>query len=511
MRMGGVLITPFPLRKFRHLACLSITCTPVHAFMLQLKKKLIGREDVMSPTLIHTIQKTGLIQHGDCVLVGLSGGPDSVCLLHALAQLRKRISFTLFSAHLNHNLRGMDANRDAGFAMSFSKELDVHCLVKSEDVAVVAREQKLSIEAAGRLCRYRFLNEVADKIGAGKIAVGHHLNDQAETMLMHLIRGTGLTGLTGMRPRRGRLIRPLLSVSREEVLAYCDANKLPYCSDDTNNQPDVLRNKIRLELVPVIQSYNPQIIRSLGRTASLLQNDEAALDQLSEQAFDKHMIKEEDEMTFSASALRDLPDAILSRVLRKAVGRLQTTDKTLQYEQLNNLIAAVRQCVQEKWFHLPGEIQVRVTESQVIVMRKEPSPANKKTMMPVWLKQNGVTWLPGQLGTILCRRIRAAHPVNFEADPMNQVISADNLTKDLVVRHRKQGDNWRPLGLGGTKSLKRTLIDLKVPRAERDKVLLICHGDDIIWVVGVQISEAVRVTQKTKQVLVVEFRPASHH
>ena len=462
----------------------------------------------MTPTIIHTIQKTGLIQHGDCVLVGLSGGPDSVCLLHALAKLRKMIPFTLFSAHLNHNLRGMDANRDAGFAMSFSKELDVHCLVKSENVAMVAKEQKLSIEAAGRLCRYRFLDEVADKIGADKIAVGHHLNDQAETMLMHLIRGTGLTGLTGMRPHRGRLIRPLLSVSREEVLAYCDANELTYCDDDTNNQPDVLRNKIRLELIPVIQAYNPQIIRSLGRTASLLQNDEAALDQLSQQALDKYMIKEEDEMTFSAAALREQPDAILSRILRKAVSRVQTTDKTLQYDQVNNLITAVRQCVQEKWFHLPGEIQVRVTESQVIVMRKERTQPNIASMTPVWLKQNGITWLPGRRGTILCRRTRAAHPVLFETDPMNQVISADNLTKDLVIRHRKQGDNWRPLGLDGTKSLKRALIDLKVPRVERDQVLLVCHGDEIIWVVGYQISESVRVTQKTKQLLILEYRHA---
>jgi tRNA(Ile)-lysidine synthase len=460
----------------------------------------------MALTLVQQIQQTKLIKDNDCLLVGLSGGPDSVCLLHALTVMREYMSLTIYAAHLNHNLRGMDANRDAVFAMDFSKKLGVHCLVKSEDVEAVARKRKLSIEAAARLCRYRFLNEVAEKTGSGKIVVAHHLNDQAETLLLHLIRGSGLTGLVGMVSHRGKVIRPLLGVTREMILQYCDQHQLSYCKDATNDEPVVMRNRIRLELLPLMKTYNPEVIQALGRTAQLLGRDEAALDQMAEESLASAELST-DAGIYDNTELRRLPDAVLSRVIRKIWQKEMTAAHTLQAVHVNTIISALRKPVQEKCFQLPGEIFMRVTTKALWCQKPVEESSDARLMGPVHLNLNGLTWLPQGRGSVSCRRHKADHPVRFSSDPNRQVISADQLTAELVIRQRKPGELWQPLGLGGMKSLKKTLMEMGIPRIQRDDCLLLCHRDQVIWVLGGPIGEICRVTSKTMNLLVLEYHP----
>jgi len=454
--------------------------------------------------LIHSIKQKNIIKPHDCVVVGLSGGPDSVCLLHALSQIQKPLTLTIYAAHLNHNLRGMDANKDAAFAMAFSKQLGIHCIVKSEDVEAVARKEKLSIEAAGRQCRYRFLEEVADKIGADKIAVAHHMNDQAETLLLHLLRGSGLTGLVGMIHQRERIIRPLLDISREEILRYCDEHKLVYCKDATNEQPVVMRNRVRLELIPLMETYNPEVVRALGRTASLLERDESTLNTLAYEALDQSKTLN-DTGAYDLHSLKDLSEAILSRVIRE-IWRSQTdTSHTLQMVHVESVMKAVRNPGQVKSFQLPGGVTIKVTMDELVCNNQEEVVAPRHTMPPVMIKENGTTWLPQGRGCFRVKRTKKSETMIFADNPFKQLISADSLKEDLILRHRYQGEHWEPLGLGGKKSLKKTFMEMKIPREERNQQLLLCHGNQVIWIVGNGISEKVRVTAETKKVLVVEY------
>jgi len=464
------------------------------------------KEDHMAVNLVQRIKQKNIIKPHDCLVVGLSGGPDSVCLLHALSQLKESMALTIYAAHLNHNLRGMDANQDAGFAMVFSKKLGIHCIVKSEDVEAVARKDKLSIEAAGRQCRYRFLEEVADKIGADKIAVAHHLNDQAETLLLHLLRGSGLTGLVGMVPQRERVIRPLLDTSREEILRYCEQHQLAYCRDATNEEPVVMRNRVRLELLPLMKTYNPEIIKALGRTAFLLERDEETLSGLSQEVLEDSKISG-NAGAYDLHSLKELPDALLSRVIR-SIWRSQTeTNHTLQMEHVDNVMKAVRNRVHEKRFHLPGNVVIKVTTDDLNCFSAENEMKRAPVMPPVVIRENGTTWLPQSRGTVrvVRKKLISFSSVSFTDNPNTQMLSADFLKEDLVLRHRHRGEHWEPLGLGGKKSLKKTFMEMKIPIAERDQQLLLCHGNQVIWVVGKGISEKVRVTEKTQEVLMVEY------
>ena len=461
----------------------------------------------MSKNLIQSIRQSGVIQHQDCILIGLSGGPDSVCLLHALVMLREELSLTLYTAHLNHNLRGLEASEDAGFAMAFSREMDVHCMVKSEDIQDIARRERISTETAGRIRRYEFLEEVAEKIGANKIAVGHHLHDQAETLLMHLIRGSGLTGLAGMAFRSNRLIRPLLQVSRDAVLEYCRENQLTYRRDPTNEEPVVFRNQIRLELIPLLETYNPKVVQALGRCARLLREDEQTLDHLAQMFIDDELVVATNAYTFADAALAGIPDSVLSRVIRKIWHKMTNSHHTLQWDHISQIRDACRRRGPEKWFQLPGDIQARVTAGELaFVPSKEEGIVPAKTMPPVCLRKEGITWLPGGRGSIRCHLRPAAHPEQLSTHPSRQLLAADHLTMDLVLRCRYPGDKWQPLGMSGRKALKKTMMELGIPKDQRDLQLLFCHGDEILWVIGGGISEKARITSDTKRILVVEYR-----
>ena len=461
----------------------------------------------MNDPIILQVRKTGLIEKGDCILVGLSGGPDSVCLLHVLVSLADQFGLTLFAAHLNHNLRGLDANEDAAFAMRFAKSMDIHCLVKSEQVEDVARNEKLSLEEAGRKCRYRFLDEVAAKIDANKIAVAHHLNDQAETVLLHLIRGAGLSGLAGMKRQRERLIRPLLGVSRKDIMAYCARHELPYCLDSTNDEPVVRRNRIRLEIIPMLESINPQLVESLGRTAALIREDEMTLNDMADEWVRRHGFKEPDAYRMDKTHLLEQPEALVSRIIRLAYREVSLEHHTLQWVHVNQMQKALDRQGRERWFQLPGGVRALFTRDEVIFYSKPQKTASTPSMPEVVLKNPGITWLPQRRGRIRCCPVKKGHPLRTEHQPWSQLIAADHLSSDLTVRTRLPGDRWQPLGLQGTKSLRKTFIDWKLSQEVRDQCLLVCHEDQILWVVGQQVSETVRITENTQKKLLLEYAP----
>ena len=260
-----------------------------------------------------------LISPGDKVLIGLSGGGDSVALLHILKSLCTRMGFTICAAHLNHGIRGEAAQEDAEFVHDFCDFYGIRVYGGYADIPRLARQRGETLEQAGRMLRYDFLEEAKAFFGANKIAVAHHMDDQAESILLHLVRGSGLRGLCGMAPRRGDIIRPLLCLSKAEIESYLTNENLPYCTDATNFIAEGTRNKLRLETIPYLKrEFNPRLVPSLCAMGEMLSEDESYLCQIAE----RELNAARREGGFDRAALSKLPRPILSRCIRAALNEI---------------------------------------------------------------------------------------------------------------------------------------------------------------------------------------------
>ena len=260
-----------------------------------------------------------LISPGDKVLIGLSGGGDSVALLHILKSLCTRLDFTICAAHLNHGIRGEAAHEDAEFVHDFCDFYGIRVYGGYADIPRLARQRGETLEQAGRMLRYDFLEEAKAFFGADKIAVAHHMDDQAESILLHLVRGSGLRGLCGMAPRRGDIIRPLLCLSKAEIESYLANENLPYCTDATNFIAEGTRNKLRLETIPYLKrDFNPRLVPSLCAMGEMLSEDESYLCQIAE----RELNAARREGGFDRAALSKLPRPILSRCIRAALNEI---------------------------------------------------------------------------------------------------------------------------------------------------------------------------------------------
>lgn len=468
----------------------------------------------MEEAIIDKIKKTKLINAGDSILVGFSGGADSVCLLHGLYKLSKPLSLTIYAAHLNHQLRGMDSNEDAAFALNFAKERQIVCVIKSVDVTTYAEKHGMSLETAGRECRYRFFEEVADKIKADKIALGHHLNDQAETLLMNLIRGAGLDGLAGMPTSRGKIIRPLMKCSRREVETFCADHALNYREDATNKETDFFRNKVRIQLIPQLQSFQPTVLESMAKTVELLEQDKAYFEEVVFQEFQTLVLQQDDDhVEMERKKLENCSPAILSRILRKAYYTIQKSNHTMEFHPIKRIMQGLRDGKIDKTYQLPGKISVVLGKESVCfakesygLSRLDPfQKYGERKSIP--LKIPGVTNLPWENGNILCEVINSQKPPKISNNPLCQVFDRHRLPSNLVVRNRRDGDWIRPLGMEGSKKLKDFFIDNKIPVEERDRIFLLAHDQEILWIIGYRMSEEVKVSKKTRKVVRMHYRP----
>lgn len=449
-----------------------------------------------------TILKENLVQIGDKVIVGISGGPDSVCLLHMLYSLREEYQLTIYGAHLNHNFRGIESQLDAHYVSQLCEDLNIVCFIKSVDVAKYASTNGFSFEEAGRIARYSFFEEVSEKVGATKVAVAHNLNDQAETILMRFLRGTGMEGLTAIHFNRGKIIRPLLNIPRKEIEEYCFLHKLSPRTDKTNLEPIYHRNKVRLELIPyLMENYNPNIIDTLSRTAEILKKDNLYIEEKAREAYRKIKISETRErIELSVVGIDQLHEALRARILRIASEELVGKKDVLEYKHIVSILDLIEKRQTSKKRTLPMGIVVKISYEKLI-FSFEDMEQDKDYIYELQVNFSQLINEANQKITINL----------FDKNEM-QVISRDKFTKcfdfdkvnnRLNVRNRREGDRFWPLGLTGTKKLKDFFIDLKVDREERDLVPLLCDGDEIMWVVGYRMSENYKVTNDTARVLVV--------
>ena len=467
-----------------------------------------------------------LIEKEDLIIVAVSGGADSLALLHLLYRLKGEeiLPFSLYVAHLNHGLRGRAAREDAAFVREEARRLGLPCTVGEVDVRAFSRNRRLSLEDGARRLRYRFLVQLAQRTGATRVAVGHQSDDQVETLLLNILRGTGLDGLAGMQNKRLldegiTLIRPLLELSREEVERYCRESKLTPRLDETNLHSEFTRNRIRLQLIPLLEhEFNPRVRRGLQRLSQLLTLDRDFMQREATTGLSRLLLKEDEReeqyLVIDGKGLLEEHKALQGRILRLAVRRLLgAVPRDISQFHVRMVLELLREGSPHGMLHLPGGLRVsRSYDNLTLYYREPPRAAN---IVPLALAVPGVVSLPGS-GIKLKASLFAPENLKWPPDAgkeayldfdqvLKKILPSVNGKVELVVRPRLSGDRFHPLGAPGQRKLKNYLIDQKVPRAERELILLVVAGEEIIWVAGRQISHHCRITPRTKQALILKL------
>lgn len=480
------------------------------------------------------VNKHGLLEAGDTVAAGVSGGADSVCLLLVLRELSEMIPFTLQAVHIHHGIR-REAGEDETFVKALCGRLSVPCRVFHEDVPGYAGEHGLSEEEAGRVLRYRDFEAALRECGAqrGKTAVAHHADDCAETLLFHLFRGTGLTGMGGIRPRRGNVIRPLLELDRKQIEAYLREREQSWRTDATNDSDAYTRNKIRHHILPYAEA---EICRGAGahlaREAALLAQTADYMRREAEAALHRCLVSEPGEavgctvlspgpdlgipkLRLSVMAFRQEEELLQSLLLQECIRRLgRAKDMTSRdVEALTRLFRP--DCQSGRRVSVSGLLAAR--EFETVLLRPAPEgdnrPAPEEDPMPdaagSLLPSEGVLWVPG-LGKIVSRLFPAAAEPDFlEKIPRNQCtkwFDYDKIIQSARFRKRRPGDYLTIDGQQHHKKLQDYLIEEKMPAKERDSAVLLADGAHIMWVPGHRISAAYKVTEQTKRILEVYVR-----
>ena len=483
-----------------------------------------------------TIEQYGLLVPGDGIVAGVSGGPDSLCLLHVLAQLRAEYGLRLHVAHLNHGARGADSDADAEFVAALAADWGLPATVQKQDVPALARARRMAFEETARRVRYAFLAQVAAEVGAAKIAVGHNADDQAETVLMHFLRGAGPAGLRGMLPitpitdyrmiepldgedscipkPAPSIIRPLLEVPRSDIERYCAAHDLRPRFDRSNLDTTYFRNRLRHELLPRLETYNPNIRARLCHTAAVVTADYELLAQLREQAWAK-VVREEREATivFDQAAWQELPVALQRATLRQAAYRLRSSLRDVDFVHVENARRVATRGQTGTQATLPMNLVLTVGYDTLTVgdagdAGHPPDEPLLWSAAPLLVQLPGTTALPRSDWALRAEVLEAwdARQVAANADPWRAYLDLDALASPLVLRPRRPGDRFRPQGMGGHRvKLSAFMVNLKIPRAWRPHVPLLVAGDDIVWVCGRRVGEGVAVGPETQRVVRLRF------
>lgn len=413
--------------------------------------------------LVKKIIESKTINNGDRILVGLSGGADSVALLHALCSIRDKMNLEVQAMHLNHMLRGEDADADEKFSGELCRSLGVRFHSFRIDVEASRRKGE-TFEEAGRRIRFKKFDEVREKENLQKIALAHHEDDQAETFLIRLLRGSGVKGLGAIRPiRDDGVIRPLLYSTRREIEDYLAECNQDYRTDKTNLESKYKRNKIRLELIPLLKKeYNPGLVDVLARTSALLSRDDEYLDSLANLEYTKIMDKQKIEV----SALDKLHDAVLSRMVMMVLQRNYGFTKDVSSSEVESIISVIRSR-QNASYDFKSRLVISKEYDYIYINKTDQGITDKKKRLPEsWIVNDNV--------------------ISKENESDDEIyIPVSEIEGELVLRTRAEGDRFSPVGMKGkSKKLKDFFIDQKIPRSERDNVMLLCDDKRIYWVIG---------------------------
>ncbi len=445
----------------------------------------------------------------DRVVVGVSGGPDSVALLHILKELAPRLKISLSLAHLNHGFRGKDSDKDAEYVQELALKLGLPIIVESRDVPAFIKKDGLSPEDGARRARYDFFNKVVTRLKANKVALGHNADDQAETVLMRLLRGSGREGLGGIPPvrelkpgSRVEIIRPLIEATREEIERYLKENRIKSRLDASNIEPVYLRNRIRVKLLPLLTKYNPNIKSILIRTAQILGEEDRYLEGIVDKHLKRIVKKGREGIILDIIKLSSLSLSIQRRILRETLEVIKGNKLDIQFSHIDDILDLLKARGRTS-LDLPGNILVTKEYRRLSLGFKKEKKAPSFNYP---LKVPGITKIP-EIGLSFRAKVLNKRPKALKGGSKKRAYFDYQRTKaPLSLRNREEGDRFQPLGMRGSKKLKDFFIDEKIPLEEREKTPLLLSKKEIIWVVGHRISDKAKVTNKTKKILMVEVK-----
>jgi tRNA(Ile)-lysidine synthase len=438
------------------------------------------------------------------VIVAVSGGADSMALLLALLQLRSVYNMTLIVAHINHQLRGEEAEQDALFVEQQAARLRLPFHQACVDVKALQRSAGISAQQAARQLRYRFLYALYQTLNATRIALGHTADDQAETLLMRFVRGSGPAGLAGIPAVRLPFIRPLITVSRPTIYSYLQSEHCPWVEDSSNAHTVYLRNRVRLDLLPKLQQYNPQLIRRLSELADMLRAESQVLEQqVDEWAVQTLAWHARSRVEIHCRLFGLAPVAIQRRLLRRAIEALTVSPEGVGFRHIESLRQFIASGKQGRRPGLPGEIGAERRAETVLLWNVFRTPAIPCALaLPV----------PGKVDVVTLNIRLTADVIPKPCDwgrltPQRALLDLDRTVCPLQVRFRQPGDRFYPLGSPGSKKLQDFFVDSRIPRRERPYVPLVVSNHEIVWVVGYRIAEPFKLHPETNRVLRLQCYP----
>ncbi|SHJ31592.1 tRNA(Ile)-lysidine synthase [Dethiosulfatibacter aminovorans DSM 17477] len=439
------------------------------------------------------------IRENDNILLGLSGGPDSVFLFHMLRLLKDELGYNLYCAHVNHLYRGEDAYSDEKFAKDLCEKHGFKCYLLRKHASEYAEELNMTEEEAGRKMRYDFFNCILNELGGGYISTAHNYNDQVETLLQRIIRGTGIDGLSGMEFRARNIVRPILDVKRKELEDYLHGNDYEYCIDKTNLEAIYGRNRIRLDFIPYVeQNYNPKFQDSIFRLSQTVKNDREIIEESVKKAYEEVLESENKAVRLDLERFNLLVKGLKTRVLRHAIENLKGNLVNVEFSHLEQVLSICERKNTGKTVTLPGNISIGIEYSQIVVKTKE------EVKDYVYNVSKGKTVIIREAEAELKTYI--TDDGNFDKSPNRIFVDCDKIKGGLVVRNRRPGDRFVPLGMKGQKKLKDFFIDERIPRDKRNKVPVLADEENIIWIAGYRMSDLYKIDKNTEKVLVIEIK-----
>jgi tRNA(Ile)-lysidine synthase len=477
---------------------------------------LANKEVLLEQKIIQFINEQELFSPKTTLLLAVSGGADSVCLLHLLSNIHEEINVELQVAHLNHKLRGEESDDDAWYVADMANRLGIPFIMDTRDVAAYRDQKHCSLEEAAREVRYSFLAAAALTINANCVVTGHTRGDQVETILMHLLRGTGITGLQGLKPKSVlfmgesrkplTLIRPLLKASHQETMSYCRRFRLKPRSDSSNDSPVFFRNRVRLDLLPLLRAYNPQVDTALLRLAAIASDHVSFVEDLVSGLWNKVVQIENNMIYLDKLELLSQPPTIQREIFRMAIEQMTGNLRDIQADHIEDMVGFLKKPA-GKCLCLPHDLKLSVEYNRLVLALMGASSCHFPAMgNEIELNVPGETLLPGwKVTTKLIKKALKSDKSTFSA-----CFDLDKTGRQLLVRGRKRGDRFQPLGMGQIKKLQDFMVDERIPQTWRDRVPLLCSPQQICWVVGWRTDDSVKITEDTKEVVRITFERKLH-
>jgi tRNA(Ile)-lysidine synthase len=449
---------------------------------------------------LRPISDYGLLKKGDSVLVALSGGPDSVALLYLLHEIKNEFRLKLAAAHLDHAIRKASP-KDREFCRELCRMLKVKFYSRRIDVVKLAKRNRANVEETGRKLRYDYFNSLCGKYGYRKIATGHTMDDNAETVLFNLARGSGLKGLSGIAAKRGKIIRPLIGIRKPEIVNWLKEKKIRHRTDITNRSIKYSRNRIRNRILPELEKINPEIVKSLSRFSKNVAEDVELIDEVVVLLYEKALMKGgKSKIVLDLRKLSGYDKSLVKRVALEAFYRLSGSRKSPSFEILSRVNETIsgRSGIKAP---LGSGIWIEKSQNRMSIFKAE---SGNLEGIKIPLKVPGITGIPGQNIEMRTRTLRKNRAGSLKTKPSMALLDNSKVI-DPEVRFRQRGDRIRPFGMKGTKLLSDLFIDRKIPSFERDNIPLVVSRNRIVWAAGVTISEDFKVGESTTEVLRIEL------